>query len=165
MAEPHLGSTAFMITVSPMPGKYDWKQTLFNHMIDSSAMNWGSQKYKHEQDIKIRLKFCNNWLIQVWTILNNEYSCKYCILCHILLSSICQGRIQTIPLGGHNFFSGGMYFGWTNEGAKRPRIEGEAQTEDKARDIAGGGVWGGGSVSPSPENFWKFKLETVHFGA
>ena len=33
------------------------------------------------------------------------------------------------------------------EGAERPRIEGEA------RDLAGGGVWGGGSVSPSPENF------------
>ena len=26
-------------------------------------------------------------------------------------------------------------------------------------------VWGGGSVSPSPENFWKIKLETIHFGA
>ena len=55
--------------------------------------------------------------------------------------------------GGHIFFSGGMYFVWTNEGAKRPRIEGEARTEGEARDIAGGGVWGGGSVSPSPENF------------
>ena len=45
------------------------------------------------------------------------------------------------------------------EGAERPRIEGEA------RDLAGRGlgrglgeplprgVWGGGSVSPSPENF------------
>ena len=28
--------------------------------------------------------------------------------------------------GGTNFSSSGMYFGWTNEGAKRPRIEGEA---------------------------------------
>ena len=39
------------------------------------------------------------------------------------------------------------------EGAKRPRIEGEARTEGEAREKAGGGVWGGGSVSPSPENF------------
>ena len=39
------------------------------------------------------------------------------------------------------------------EGAKRPRIEGEARSESEARDKAGGGVWGGGSVSPSPENF------------
>ena len=39
------------------------------------------------------------------------------------------------------------------EGAKRPRIEGKAQTEGEAREKAGGGVWGGGSVSPSPENF------------
>ena len=31
--------------------------------------------------------------------------------------------------------------------------------------FAGGGVWGGGSVSPSPENFWKIKLETIHFDA
>ena len=45
------------------------------------------------------------------------------------------------------------------EGAKRPRIEGEA------REKSGGGVWGGSSVSPSPENFWKIKLETIHFGA
>ena len=51
------------------------------------------------------------------------------------------------------------------EGAKRPRIEGEARTEGEAREKAGGGVWGGGSVSPSPENFWKIKLETIHFGA
>ena len=51
------------------------------------------------------------------------------------------------------------------EGAKRPRIEGEARTEGEARDRAGGGVWGGGSVSPSPENFWKFKLETLQSGA
>ena len=52
------------------------------------------------------------------------------------------------------------------EGAKRPRIEGEARTEGEAREKAGGGVWGGGSVSPSPEIliFWKIKLETIHFG-
>mgnify|MGYP003484215333 CR=1 FL=1 len=51
------------------------------------------------------------------------------------------------------------------EGAKRPRIEGEARTEGEAQEKAGRGVWGGGSVSPSPENFWKIKLETIHFGA
>ena len=34
------------------------------------------------------------------------------------------------------------------EGAKRLRIEGEAQTEGEAQQKAGGGVWGGGSVSP-----------------
>ena len=51
------------------------------------------------------------------------------------------------------------------EGAKRPRIEGEARAEGEAREKSGGGVWGGGSVSPSPENFWKIKLETNHFGA
>ena len=31
------------------------------------------------------------------------------------------------------------------------------------RKSGGGGVWG--SVSPSPENFWKIKLEIIHFGA
>ena len=51
------------------------------------------------------------------------------------------------------------------EGVKRPRIEGEARTEGEAQEKAGGGVWGGGSVSLSPENFWKIKLETIHFGA
>ena len=39
------------------------------------------------------------------------------------------------------------------EGAKRLKIEGEARTEGKAREKTGGGVWGGSSVSPSPENF------------
>ena len=38
------------------------------------------------------------------------------------------------------------------DGAKRLRNEGEARTEGEAREKAGGGVWGGGSVSPSPEN-------------
>ena len=51
------------------------------------------------------------------------------------------------------------------EGAKRPRIESEARTEGEAREKAWEGVWGVGSVSPSPENFWKIKLETFHFGA
>ena len=30
--------------------------------------------------------------------------------------------------------------------------------------LSGGGVWGGSSVNPSPENFWKFVLETVQSG-
>ena len=51
------------------------------------------------------------------------------------------------------------------EGAKRPRIEGEAQTEGEFREKSGGGVWGGGSVNPSPENLKKSTLETIHFGA
>ena len=81
-------------------------------------------------------------------------------------SGVETGADPDYPIGGGtNFSSSGMYFGWTSEGAKRPRIEGEARTEGEARDIAGGGVWGGGSVSPSPENFLKFKLETFHFGA
>ena len=41
------------------------------------------------------------------------------------------------------------------EGAKRPSIEGKARIEGEVRDKSGGGVWGGGSVSPSPENFCK----------
>ena len=55
--------------------------------------------------------------------------------------------------GGTFFNPVGCFFGWTNEGAKRLRIEGEARTKGEARDIVGGGVWGGDSVSPSPENF------------
>ena len=38
------------------------------------------------------------------------------------------------------------------DGAKRLRNEGEARTEGEAREKAGEGVWGEGSVSPSPEN-------------
>ena len=91
-----------------------------------------------------------------------------------------QGRIQEFILGGPNQGPQSKVKGEAPiegakrpsiegearvEGAKRPRIEGEARTEGEAREKSGGGVWGGGSVSPSPENFWKIKLETIHFGA
>ena len=60
-------------------------------------------------------------------------------------------------------FKGGGHIRWRSQevevggGAKlrakpeseRPRIVSEARIEGEA----GGGVWGGGSVSPSPENF------------
>ena len=39
------------------------------------------------------------------------------------------------------------------EAPEAPEIEGEARTEGEAREKMGGGVLGGGSVSPSPENF------------
>ena len=79
---------------------------------------------------------------------------------------LSQGRIQEFILGGPNQGPQSKVEGEARiEGAKRPRIEGEARTEGEAREKAGGGVWGGGSVSPSPENFWKIKLETIHFGA
>ena len=51
------------------------------------------------------------------------------------------------------------------EGAKCPRFEGEARIEGAARDKTGGGVWGGSSVSPSPENFCRIKSEMVQSGA
>ena len=79
-----------------------------------------------------------------------------------------QGRIQEFILGGPNQGPQSKVKGEARiegakppsiegearvEGVKRPRIEGEARTEGEAREKAGGGVWGGGSVSPSPENF------------
>ena len=51
------------------------------------------------------------------------------------------------------------------EGAKRLRFEGKARTEGEAREKTGERVWGGGSVSPSPEIFLKIKLEIIQFGA
>ena len=53
------------------------------------------------------------------------------------------------------FSSIGMYFGWTNEGAKRPRMEGEARTEGEARDIAG--ELGRGLGEPLPRKFLKIQ--------
>ena len=71
-----------------------------------------------------------------------------------------QGRIQEFTLGGPNQGPQSKVKGEARiEGAKGPRTEGEV------REKAGGGVWGGGSVSPSPEIFWKIELETIHFGA
>ena len=89
-----------------------------------------------------------------------------------------QGRIQEFILGGTNQGPQSKVKGEARiEGAKRPsiegkarvkgaskRIEGEARTEGETREKAGGGVWGGGSVSPSPE-LKKITLETIHFGA
>ena len=45
------------------------------------------------------------------------------------------------------------------EGAKRPKIEDEARTEGEAREKAGGGVWGGGSVSPPQKISGKSNLK------
>ena len=65
-------------------------------------------------------------------------------------------------VGRRSGFKGGGHIQWRSQevevgGAKlrakpeseRPRIVSEARIEGEA----GGGVWGGGSVSPSPENF------------
>ena len=38
-------------------------------------------------------------------------------------------------------------------------------SEGEARAISGGGVWGGVSVSPSPEFFYTIESAMVHFGA
>ena len=43
------------------------------------------------------------------------------------------------------------------KGAKRPRIEGKARSKGEAREKSGGGVWGGGSVSPSQKIFENLK--------
>ena len=50
------------------------------------------------------------------------------------------------------------------EGTKRLRIEGETQTEGEVREKTGEGFWGEGLVSPSSDNFWKIKIETIPFG-
>ena len=70
-----------------------------------------------------------------------------------------QGRNQTIPLGGTHFSSSGMYFGWTNKGAKRPRIEGGARAEGDARDIAGEGSGEGARWAPPQKIFEKSNLK------
>ena len=57
------------------------------------------------------------------------------------------------------FRRGQIEGGARTEGAKRPRIEGEARTESEARDKAGGGVRGGGSVSPPQKIFENFILK------
>ena len=53
------------------------------------------------------------------------------------------------------------------ESRARSARELRAKPEPRAKpdNIAGGGVWGGGSVSPSPYNIWYIILEIIHFGA
>ena len=41
---------------------------------------------------------------------------------------------------------------------------GEARIKSEALERTGEGVWGGGSVSPSPEIFWNFELQIVQSG-
>ena len=68
-----------------------------------------------------------------------------------------RGGSRLSHWGGTNFSSSGMYFGWKNEGAKRPRIEGEARNEGEARDISGGRGLGRGLGEPLPRKFLKIK--------
>ena len=44
------------------------------------------------------------------------------------------------------------------KGAKRPKFESKARIKGEARERAGGG----GSVSPSPENFLNFELKSFN---
>ena len=48
-----------------------------------------------------------------------------------------------------------------NRGLEAPKIWGRSPNRGRSPRQSGGGVWGGSSVSPSAENFWKFKLETL----
>ena len=76
-----------------------------------------------------------------------------CVFRNVILSMlIAKGAATVQKLGGSE--SGEARI----EGTKRPRFEVEARIEGEARERAGGGVWGGGSVNPSPENFWNFEL-------
>ena len=52
-----------------------------------------------------------------------------------------------------------------SRGREAPENWGRSPDRGRSPRKIGGGVWIGGSVSPSPENFWKIKLETIHFGA
>ena len=101
-----------------------------------------------------------------------------------LTTSCClwriQGRIQEFILGGAKPRSPIERWGRSpNRGREAPEYRGRSPSRGREapenwgrspnrgrspRKI-GGRVWGGGSVSPSPENFWKIKLETIHFGA
>ena len=81
--------------------------------------------------------------------LRNPSAAAWLFLLPLLRAIVIAGRGATRS----NFRRGQIEGGARTEGAKRPRIEGEARTEGEARDKAGGGIWGGGSVSPSPENF------------
>ena len=86
-------------------------------------------------------------------------------ICYSRRPDCAQGRIQEFIFGGPNQGPQSRVKGEARiEGAKRPSIEGEvrvegaecprieseAQTEGEARKKSGRGVWGGGSVSPSP---------------
>ena len=83
-------------------------------------------------------------------------------------------RIQEFILGSQTRSPIESWGRSPNRGREAPEyIEGEARVEIWGRSPnrgrsprkSGGGVWGGCSGSPSPENFWKIKLETIYFGA
>ena len=106
-------------------------------------------------------------------ILSHAWREKYAAIIHRSVRGTNRGGSRNLFWGGPNQGPKSKVEGEARiEGAKRPSIEGEARvegakrprTEGEARKKSGGGVWGGGSVSPSPENFWKIKLETIHFG-
>ena len=84
-----------------------------------------------------------------------------------------QGRIQEFILGAKPRSPIESWGRSPNRGREAPESRAQSARELRAKPELRvkpekekeGGVWGGGSVSPSPENFWKIKLETIHFGA
>ena len=79
--------------------------------------------------------------------------CLYIIIC-----SNNQGRNHASKVGGPNRAKPDS----RARGARDLRVKPESRTKPEKK--RGGGVWGGGSVSLSPENFWNFELQIVQFG-
>ena len=90
-------------------------------------------------------------ITQSWTLTN---------FLHNTPSQVHQWRSQEVEVGGQNWGRS------PNRGHGAPENWGRSQNRGWSPRFSGGGsgVWGGGSVSPSPETFWKFVLETVHSG-
>ena len=87
--------------------------------------------------------------------------CKYCEPWNCVIQSFRQilssvlFKIMSFRRGGSRILErrGPKLRAKPESRARSARESGEARSEGEARDEAGGGVWGGGSVSPSPENF------------
>ena len=108
---------------------------------------------------------------------NTIYSFLYQVICtqrinpdgtRVILGSMYMGYdiYPTLQVNSHPPAVGGSEsIGWSpNRGSEAPEIWRRSPNRGRSTRKSGGGVCGGGSVSPSPENLWNFELQIVQSG-
>ena len=137
----------------------------FRHLEHESADDWVSACINMEVvlvriEVEVRRLVMNVsgriWYDPAWSLYKWAVN-KWAVNRDVWSVSI-RGKPLTLAMVQPHFKSWGSKSGKARiKGAKRQIFQGKAQIKDEAREKAGEGVWGGGSVSLLPENFWNFK--------
>ena len=99
----------------------------------------------------------------VWNIGGAQAAQRYMTIC--ISSYKTQWRSQEVEVEGWNILSSspclgkwsnilGVNWGWSqNRGCEAPEIWGRSANRKRSPSLSGEGIWGEGSMSPTPENF------------